>query len=143
MPEVKQGDTVKVHYTGRLNDGEVFDSSLEREPLEFTVGSGEVIAGFEQAVQGMSPGDTKTVTMSPAEAYGDYDDGMVHKISRSNIPEDVELEPGMMVQASREDNEVIVLTVREIDEESVTLDANHPLAGKDLTFDIELVAIVA
>ena len=141
MTEAKQGDTVRVHYTGRLEDGNVFDSSLQRDPLEFTIGAGEVIAGFEEAVTGMSPGQSKTVTIDPDHAYGDYRQEMVHRVSRSDIPDDVELEPGMLVQASRNDNETIVLTVREVDDQNVTLDANHPLAGKDLTFEIELVSI--
>ncbi len=142
MAEAKNGDKVRVHYTGRLDDGEVFDSSAQRDPLEFTIGSGEVIPGFDSAVTGMSPGQSKTVVLEPANAYGDYNAEMVHHVSRSQLPEDVELEPGMMVQASQGENETMLLTIKEITEKTITLDANHPLAGKELTFDIQLVEIV-
>ncbi len=142
MAEAKNGDKVRVHYTGRLDDGEVFDSSAQRDPLEFTIGSGEVIPGFDSAVTGMSPGQSKTVVLEPANAYGEYNAEMVHHVSRSQLPEDVELEPGMMVQASQGENETMLLTIKEITEKTITLDANHPLAGKELTFDIQLVEIV-
>ena len=143
MTEAKQGDTVRVHYTGKLGNGEVFDSSQDREPLEFTVGSGEVIPGFDEAVTGMSIGENKSVTLDPERAYGEYRSEMVHKISRTEIPDDMDLEVGMMVQAAQPNNERVILTVTEMDEKTVTLDANHPLAGKELTFDIQLVEIVA
>lgn len=142
MSEAKQGDTVQVHYTGRLGDGQVFDSSLERDPLEFKIGANAVIPGFEQAIAGMAPGQSKTITLEPGDAYGQYRDEMVHRVSRTDIPDNMELQPGMMVQAQSPNQEVIVLTVKDVDDDSVTLDANHPLAGKELTFDIELVAIV-
>ncbi len=142
MSEAKQGDTVRVHYTGRLGSGEVFDTSQERDPLEFTIGSGEVIPGFEIAVEGMNVGEQKTVVLAPENAYGEHNETMVQRVSRADMPPEIKIEVGMMLQAMQSNNQPIVLTVTDIDDESVTLDANHPLAGKELTFDIQLVEIV-
>lgn len=142
MSSVKEGDTVKVHYTGRLDDGTQFDTSSGREPLELTVGSGNIIPGFEKSVVGMAPGDTKTVTVPSEEAYGDHRDDMVQTVSREQIPPEVEVAPGVQLRASNQNGQPFLLTVVDVSDEAVTVDANHPLAGKDLTFEIELVEIV-
>jgi peptidylprolyl isomerase len=141
MPEAKQNDTVRVHYTGRLDDGSVFDSSLEREPIEFTIGEGHVIPGFEQAVVGMNPGETKTVRILSDDAYGPYREDMVLTVERSQFPPDIEPTVGQALQVQQSNGEPFVVTVSEVSEASVKLDANHPLAGKDLTFEIQLVEI--
>lgn len=141
MSEAKSGDTVKIHYTGKLPDGTQFDTSAGKDPLEFELGSGQVIPGFEKAVTGMEVGQTKTVTIPPAEAYGERNEEMVHEVPKSALPDDLEPEEGMGLQARGEDGQVFRLTVTEVGDETVKVDANHPLAGKDLNFDIELVAI--
>jgi peptidylprolyl isomerase len=142
MSEAATGDMVRVHYTGRLNDGSEFDSSSGGAPLELTLGEANVIPGFESAVLGMTIGDTKTVNIVAAEAYGPHHPEGVQEIERSAIPEDVAVEIGGKLQAMSSDNEPMVLTVVAIGNDTVTLDANHPLAGKDLSFEIELVEIV-
>jgi len=141
MPEAKQNDTVRVHYTGKLDDGSVFDSSLEREPIEFTIGEGHVIPGFEQAVVGMNLGETKTVRIQSDDAYGPYREDMVLTVERSQFPPDIEPTVGQALQVQQSNGEPFVVTVSEVSDASVKLDANHPLAGKDLTFDIQLVEI--
>ncbi|MBR9979192.1 MAG: peptidylprolyl isomerase [Bacteroidetes bacterium] len=141
MATVKNGDTVAVHYTGSLTDGTIFDSSREREPLSFTVGEGQVIAGFNDAVHGMNVGDEKKITIPASEGYGDYNDQFVLNVKPSDIPSEIEVEEGMDLQLHQEDGGAIPVRVTGLTEEAVTLDANHPLAGKDLTFDIELVSI--
>ncbi len=140
MTQASSGDTVRVHYTGRLNDGTVFDSSEGRDPLEFTLGSGQVIPGFDEAVTGMAVGDSSTVTIEPENAYGHRNEEMVQDVARSEIPADIELAVGMQLQASGPGGEMVV-TVVELTDDSVKLDANHPLAGQALTFDLELVQI--
>ncbi len=140
MSQVKEGDTVRVHYIGRLEDGSEFDSSTDREPLEITIGESDVIAGFEHAVIGMTVGERKTITVPPDQGYGPRRDEMVQEIDRSTIPEGLELKLGAALEASGEET-MLTLTVVKIGEKTVTLDANHPLAGKDLTYEIELVAI--
>ncbi len=140
MTQATAGNTVRVHYTGRLNDGTVFDSSSGRDPLEFTLGAGQVIPGFDAAVTGMAVGDTTTVTIEPQDAYGDHQPEMVQEVQRSEIPADIDLAVGMQLQASGPAGELIV-TVIELSDDNVKLDANHPLAGKALTFDLELVEI--
>jgi FKBP-type peptidyl-prolyl cis-trans isomerase 2 len=142
MTEAKQGDTVRVHYTGRLQDGTVFDSSQDREPLEFTIGENKVIPGFEQAVIGMDTGESKTAELEADQAYGQHSEQMVLEIDRDQVPEDVDLEIGGRLQLRRQDGGTAIVTVTNITDSNVTLDGNHPLAGKDLTFDIELVEIV-
>lgn len=137
----QSGDTVKVHYTGKLQDGTVFDSSEGRDPLEFIIGSGSLIEGFEQAVVGMTPGEAKTVQIASAEAYGPRHEEMVQEIERTAIPSDIDLDVGVRLQASQEDGPPVLLTVVEMSESTVTVDANHPLAGEDLTFEIDLVEI--
>lgn len=142
MAQAKSGDTVKVHYTGTLQDGTPFDSSAGRTPLEFTLGEGNVIPGFDEAVVGMSPGDTKTVTVASDQAYGPRQENAVQEFPRSMVPETIELETGMRLQAADPTGQPLMLTVVAISDETVTLDANHPLAGEDLTFELELVEIV-
>ena len=141
MAQAKSGDRVRVHYTGTLEDGTEFDSSVDRDPLEFTLGTGAVIAGFDEAVSGMTPGDSKTVQIPVGDAYGPHDDTMVREIERSSLPDHIELEEGMQLQATGPSG-TIVFTVTDFTEVMVTLDANHPLAGHDLTFDIELIEIL-
>lgn len=142
MSEAATGDTVRVHYTGTLDDGSEFDSSSGGAPLEFQLGEGNVIPGFDGAVLGMAVGDSKTVNIVAAEAYGPHHPEGVQEIERSAIPEEVVVEIGGKLQAMSSDNEPMVLTVVAIGDGTVTLDANHPLAGKDLSFEIELVEIV-
>lgn len=143
MSQAKTGDTVKIHYTGKLDDGSQFDSSAGRDPLEFTVGSGQVIPGFDKAVEGMAVGDTKTVNIQPEDAYGPRQDGMVQEVPRSALPEDLEPQVGMGLQARRPDGAMLDLTITAVGEESITVDGNHPLAGQPLNFDLELVEINA
>lgn len=141
MSEAKPGDTVKIHYTGKLPDGTVFDSSREREPIEFEIGQQRVIPGFEQAVVGMTPGDTKETTIPSTEAYGPHREEMIVKLPKAQFPEGLSPTVGQQLQMQQADGRQFVVTVKEIAEEEVTVDANHPLAGKDLTFELELVAI--
>jgi FKBP-type peptidyl-prolyl cis-trans isomerase 2 len=136
------GDTVKVHYTGRLGNGTIFDSSVEREPLQFTLGQGQVIRGFEQAVLGMTVGESKTVVIPADEAYGPYRDELVIVANRSNFPPGWEPEIGDQLPITQPDGREIWVRVVEITESTITIDANHHLAGKDLVFDIELVEIL-
>lgn len=141
MTQAKTGDTVKVHYTGTLDDGTVFDSSLEREPLEFTLGAGQVVPGFENGVTGMAIDETKTVNIPCKDAYGEHNPEQVIEISRSEVPADMKIEVGQHLQMSADNGQVIVVSVVELTDETVKLDANHMLAGKDLTFEIKLVEI--
>jgi peptidylprolyl isomerase len=142
MPEAQSGDRVKVHYTGKLGDGKVFDSSVEREPLDLNLGEGQVIPGFENAIVGMNAGESKTVDISVDQAYGPYLEEQVVTVPRDGIPEDVKPQLGeILVMRSPEGQEYRV-TVKAITDDTLILDGNHPLAGKDLTFDIELVGIV-
>lgn len=138
----KLGDTVKVHYTGKLDDGTVFDSSVDRDPLEFTIGSGSIIPGFEQAVVGMAPGESKTEIIPTDQAYGPYVEEMVVVVDRRQMPGDLQPEVGQQLQIQQETGQVIPVVVTDISDGSITLDANHPLAGEELTFEIKLVAIV-
>lgn len=142
MAQAKSGDKVKVHYTGTLNNGQVFDSSKERDPLEFTLGTGMVIAGFDAAVTGLEPGETVTKTIPVDEAYGPYQEEMVADIEKQNIPADFELEVGQRLQMQTPSGEAMAVTITDMKEGVVTLDGNHPLAGQDLTFELELVEIV-
>lgn len=140
MHKASTGDTVQVHYTGKLDDGSVFDSSRGRDPLEFTVGTGQVIAGFDSAIAGMAPGEEKTVTIPAEEAYGAPRDELRFTVDRQQFPDEIDPEIGQQLQMSQ-DGQVAVVTVADVSEEGVTLDANHPLAGRDLTFELELVGI--
>lgn len=141
MTQVKSGDTVQIHYTGTLQDGKTFDSSEGRDPLEFQVGSGQIIPGLDVALPGMAVGETKTVNVPCTEAYGPVNPDMQQAIPRSGIPDDIPLEVGIQLQMQTPQGQTVPVTVVELDEATVTLDANHPLAGQDLTFAIELVAI--
>lgn len=142
MPEAKQGDTVKVHYTGKLGDGSIFDMSAEREPLEFTVGAGTVIPGFEQAVIGLQPGESRETTIDATNAYGQRSSDLVTEVKREQLPQDLEVSVGQQLQVSMANGQTAVVMVTDITDTSIIIDANHPLAGQDLTFSIELVEIV-
>jgi len=142
MAQAKEGDIVKVHYTGKLEDGTVFDTSEEQTPLEFTIGSGQIIPGFEQAVVGMEPGETKTATVPPEEAYGQHREDMTIAVERGQFPDDINPETGQQLQIQQPDGRMAIVVVSDVTESTVTLDANHPLAGQPLTFDIELVDII-
>jgi len=140
MPQAKNGDAVKVHYTGTLSDGTVFDSSDGRDPIAFEIGKGEVIPGFETGVTGMSVGEKKNVTIPAAEAYGERDERLVVEMERSQLPPNVEPEIGQQYQLNQGEQEFIV-EVCAVTPDSVSLDANHPMAGKDLTFALELMEL--
>jgi len=141
MSQAKPGDTVKIHYTGTLDDGTQFDSSSGREPLQFTLGSGQVIPGFEKAVEGMAVGDSKKVNIPPEQAYGPRHEQMIQEVPKTALPDDLEPVEGMALQAQGQDGQVINLTVTAVQDESITVDGNHPLAGQALNFDIQLVDI--
>ena len=143
MSEAKSGDTVKIHYTGTLDDGTQFDTSEGREPLEFVLGDGQVIPGFDKAVEGMAVGDNKSVRLEADDAYGPRYEQLVQQVSRSALPEGMSPEEGMALQSNSPDGHTLVFTVTEVAEDTITVDANHPLAGHALNFDIELVAISA
>jgi peptidylprolyl isomerase len=142
MTPAKKGDTVKVHYVGKLDDGSIFDSSENRQPLEFVVGSNQVIPGLEEAVIGMDPGDKKTIKIPSEQAYGPHYPELVAQFERNQFPADFELAIGLQLEIPQKDGRALLVTVTELTDESVTLDANHPLAGKDLTFEIELLEAV-
>ena len=137
---IEAGKTVKVHYKGTLDDGSVFDSSEGRDPIEFEMGSGALIPGFESAVAEMKIDETRSVTIPSAEAYGDVNEDMVGEIPRTNLPEDIEPEVGMVLSMQSPDGEMPVRVVA-VDEENLTLDANHPLAGQNLTFELTLIEV--
>ncbi|TLU88312.1 MAG: peptidylprolyl isomerase [Chlorobium sp.] len=142
MAQAKIGDVVKVHYTGTLDDGTVFDTSADRDPLEFIVGKGQVIPGFDSAVIDMVPGETR-VTVIPAEdAYGVHSPELVTDVDRERFPADMELEIGQQLQVGLADGQQAIVMVVDLSDTAVTLDANHPLAGQTLTFEIELVEII-
>lgn len=142
MSTVKDGDTVKVHYTGKLNNGSVFDSSQDREPLEFTLGEGQLIPGFEKAVTGLEKGDSTTVEIPSDEAYGERRDDLELEVAKNELPDNVEPEVGMQLQMQQqESDQAVPVKITKVEDDKVTLDANHPLAGKDLTFDIELIEV--
>ena len=142
MQQVKNGDVVKVHYTGKLTNGEQFDSSTGRAPLEFTVGSGQMIKGFDDAMPGMSVGEKKTINISPKEGYGEKNEEAIIEFPRQNVPADMPLEIGTQLELRSEDGMPIPVTITDVKQDIIILDANHSLAGKELVFDIELVEIV-
>lgn len=143
MSTAKNGDTVKVHYTGKLSDGTLFDTSEGNEPLEFDLGSGQVIEGFEEAIIGMKQGDKKTVTIPVEKAYGDINEQYVLKAPRNKLPQDLEPFVGLQLLMPVPNSEPVPVTVTDFNDEEITLDANHPLAGKELTFDLELVGVLS
>ncbi len=139
MP-IKNDDTVQVHYTGTLTDGSVFDSSLERDPLEFTVGKQMLIAGFENAIMGKEVGDKVKVTIAPEDAYGEVDAELIFEVPLSEVPEHITPEPGLQLQLSNEEG-IMNVTIDDVTAESIMLNANHPLAGQTLIFEIEVIAV--
>jgi peptidylprolyl isomerase len=141
MNQAKSGDTVRIHYTGKLSDGTEFDSSAGRDPLEFSLGSGNVIPGFDNAVDGMTVGDEKTVTIPPEQAYGPKHEQLIQDVPKTALPPELSPEVGMRLQSRTPDGRTMHLVVTDVADESITVDGNHPLAGEDLTFDIKLVAI--
>ena len=143
MPQAKHGDTVKVHYRGKLHDGSVFDATFDREPLQFTIGGGQIIQGLEEAVVGMNPGDSKTTELPVEKGFGPHREDLVVVVAKSKLA-DLDLEPkvGELVSIPQSDGPPVDATVAEVTESEVTVDFNHPLAGKDLSFDIKLVDIV-
>lgn len=141
MKSAESGNTVRVHYTGTLNDGDVFDSSVDRDPLEFRIGDGQMIPGFEKAVTGMNVGDTKTVKIPANEAYGARREDLVVKLTRSHFPDNIVPVTGLQLSLKSPEGQIINAIITSVEEENVFLDANHPLAGKDLTFEIELMEI--
>lgn len=142
MKQVKEGDVVKVHYTGKLVNGEQFDSSTGREPLEFTVGAGQMIKGFDDAMPGMSLGEKKTINIAAENAYGERSEEAIIEFPKENVPADMVLEPGMPLTLSNQAGQPVPVIVVEVKEEVIVLDANHFLAGQELIFDIELVEIL-
>jgi peptidylprolyl isomerase len=141
MSQAKTGNSVKIHYTGTLDDGTQFDSSAGRDPLAFELGSGQVIPGFDKAVDGMTVGDSKTVNIPAEDAYGPHQPAMVQDVPKSALPDEMEPAEGMGLQAQGPDGQLVNLVITDVKEDSITVDGNHPLAGKALNFDIELVSI--
>jgi FKBP-type peptidyl-prolyl cis-trans isomerase 2 len=141
MKQAKKGDTVKVHYTGKLGSGFVFDTSNQRDPIQFTIGEGVVLAGFEEAVEGMNQGEAKTIKIAADDAYGTYRKELVVEVKRSELPQHLQPKVGQRLHVTQPNEQKVVVTITEVTDSNVTLDANHPLAGQDLTFDIHLVEI--
>jgi peptidylprolyl isomerase len=142
MLQVKTGDTVKVYYTGKLKDGTIFDSSIDSEPLEFKIGDGRIIPGFENALIWLKGGDSVSVSIEADDAYGQYDKGLVQDINKDQLPEGLDPQVGQRLEAHQSDGRKVPVIVSEINESSITLDANHPLAGEELFFEIELIEIM-
>jgi peptidylprolyl isomerase len=142
MTQAKNNDSVKVHYTGKLKDGTVFDSSQDRNPLQFQLGQGQIIPGFEQAVMGMSVGEAKTVNIPSNQAYGPRQEELIQEVPRQQLPTDMEFQVGQRLQLGQEKEQPMIVEVTEVTDASIKLDANHPLAGKELIFDIELLEII-
>ncbi|KAB5491761.1 FKBP-type peptidyl-prolyl cis-trans isomerase [Flagellimonas hadalis] len=142
MSKVKENDTVKVHYTGKLTNGQVFDSSLEREPLEVALGQGQLIPGFEKGLIDMAVNEKKTITIDKEEAYGEVNEQLFQKISKSQLPDDLKPEVGMGLVGANAEGQQQQFRVAKVEENDIILDANHPLAGQDLVFDLEVVAIL-
>lgn len=143
MSKAKAGNTVKVHYTGTLEDGTVFDTSREREPFEFKLGEGTVIPGFDEAVTGLEVGETTTISIEPEDAYGEVRDEMMLPVAKEHVPENMEPEVGMQVQLQTQSGQQVIARIVNVEDDKILLDANHPLAGKTLNFDIELLEISA
>ncbi|MBE7638884.1 peptidylprolyl isomerase [Salegentibacter sp. BLCTC] len=142
MSQVKANDTVKVHYTGKLTDGQVFDSSVERgEPIEFTMGQGQLIPGFEKGLIDMKVNEKKTINIPKEEAYGEPREELIQEVQKSQLPEEIKPEVGMGLVSKSPDGQEMNLVVRDVKEDTIVVDGNHPLAGKDLVFDLEVVEI--
>jgi len=141
MTQAKIGDTVKVHYTGTFDDGVQFDSSIGKTPLLVNIGSGEAIPGFEKGLEGMAIGDKKTINIPAIEAYGEHNPALVHEVPRADIPEEIDLKVGLELTAQGPDGNTHILSIKEVNEETVTVDANHPMVGKNLNFELEMVDI--
>jgi len=141
MSQVKENDTVKVHYTGKLSNGQVFDSSVDREPLEVTLGQGMLIPGFEKGIMTMELNEKKTINIPVAEAYGDVQKELLYHVKKEQLPQDMKPEVGMGLASKGEDGREVQFRIAEVNEDHIIADANHPLAGQDLTFDLELVEI--
>ncbi|MDB4402712.1 peptidylprolyl isomerase [Algibacter sp.] len=141
MSQVKENDTVKVHYTGKLSNGQVFDSSVDREPLEVTLGQGMLIPGFEKGIMTMELNEKKTINIPVAEAYGDVQKELLYEVKKEQLPQDMKPEVGMGLASKGEDGREVQFRIAEVNEDHIIADANHPLAGQDLTFDLELVEI--
>lgn len=142
MQQVQNGDVVRVHYTGKLTNGEEFDSSIQREPLEFTVGAGQMIRGFDTAMPGMAVGDKKTINIPADDAYGERSEEAIIEFPKENVPPDMKLESGMALTLTNQHGQPVPVTVVEVKDDVIIFDANHFLAGKELVFDIELVEIL-
>ena len=141
MTQAKTGDTVKVHYTGTFDDGIQFDSSIGQDPLLVKIGAGETIPGFEKGLEGMGVGDKKTINIPAVEAYGEHNPELIHEVPRADIPEEIDLEVGLELTAQGPDGNSYILSIKEVNEETVTVDANHPMVGKNLNFELEMVDI--
>ena len=141
MKEAQIGDLVSVHYTGKLTNGEVFDSSKDRDPLKFTLGNNELLGGFEDGVVGMKPGETKSVTLNPEQAFGDRREDLVLKLPKTEFPQHITPSVGLQLNMSNTSGAALTVVITEVGEDSVTLDGNHPLAGQTIVFDIELIEI--
>lgn len=142
MKKAADGDRIKVHYTGTLGNGEVFDSSRDRDPLEFVLGEGQLIKDFEEAVVGMTAGEAKTFRVPAEKAYGAYSQDLLLEIPRETFPENIDPQPGLPLCMQRNDGEMLNVVITAVTEKTVTVDANHPLAGQDLAFDIEIVEVI-
>jgi len=142
MTQARTGDTVQIHYNGSLSDGTPFDSSAGRDPIEFAVGAGQVIPGFDKAVEGMAVGESKTVRIPPEDAYGPHLDQLVQEVPNTALPDDLTPEVGMQLQGTSGSGQTMQFVVTDVGDGTITLDGNHPLAGRELDFEIELVAIV-
>lgn len=142
MKKVKTNDTVRVHYTGKLEDGDIFDSSVSREPLEFIVGAGQLIPGFETGIVGMSKDESRTVKIPFMEAYGPVNDDLFYDVNKDRLPDDLQPKPGMKLVSQNQDGQEMVVTVMSVDDKTVKINANHPFAGKDLEFEITVVDIL-
>jgi len=141
MSQAKVGDTVKVHYTGTFDDGIQFDSSVGQDPLIVKLGAGETIPGFEKGLEGMAIGDKKTINIQAVEAYGEHNPELIHEVPREDIPEEIDLKVGLELQAQGPDGNSYVLSIKEVNEETILVDANHPMVGKNLNFELEIVDI--
>lgn len=141
MSQAQAGNTIRMHYTGTFSDGAVFDSSEGRDPLEFQLGAGQIIPGLDRAIAGMTVGEKKQVTVAPADAYGERDDTRIQEVPRAQLPEDLPTEPGTQLAMRTPEGHTMPVTVAAATDDTVTLDANHPLAGRELTFDVEIVEI--